>query len=187
MGKERSYQKCSSTTPLEEVILKLRRIDTVVNGVAETAKDWHEVTSKMVFEQEYVDALLVLDQLKRIWVMFGFHRHRGWTPRVRPRHAKDESLVGVFASRGVQRPNKLGLTLVDLVSVKGNIVTVRGLIAFDGSPFYTGENEPGTQVCRRLNTRRCYEQGRSIAHTRERAFIVGRLLGHRSDLNGKSS
>lgn len=116
--------------------MKLRRIATVVNGVAETAKDWHEVTSKMVFEQEYVDALLGLDQLKQIWVIFGFHRHRGWTPRVRPRHAKDESLVGVFASRGVQRPNKLGLTLVDLVSVRGNIVTVKGLDAFDGSPVY---------------------------------------------------
>ena len=125
---------------MEMVILRLKRIATVINGVTETAKDWHEVTSKLIFEQEYVDALFELDRLKRIWVIFGFDRHRGWTPRVRPRHAKDESLVGVFASRGVQRPNKLGLTLVDLVSVKGNIVTVRGLDAFDGSPVYDVKN-----------------------------------------------
>lgn len=59
---------------------------------------------------------------------------------VRPRCAKDESLVGIFASRGVQRPNKLGLTLVDLVNVKGNTVTVKGLDAFDGSPVYDLKN-----------------------------------------------
>jgi len=124
----------------EEVLLRLRRIATVVNGVTETAEDWQKVTSKLVFEKEYVDALFGLNRLKRIWVIFGFHRHRGWTSRVRPRCAKDESLVGVFASRSIQRPNKVGLTLVDLVSVKGNILTVRGLDAFDGSPVYDVKN-----------------------------------------------
>lgn len=59
---------------------------------------------------------------------------------VRPRCAKDDALVGIFASRGVQRPNKLGLTLVELVNVKGNTVTVRGLDAFDGSPVYDVKN-----------------------------------------------
>ena len=59
---------------------------------------------------------------------------------VRPRCAKDESLVGVFASRSVQRPNKLGMTLVDLVNVKGNTVTVKGLDAFDGSPVFDLKN-----------------------------------------------
>ena len=55
---------------------------------------------------------------------------------VRPRCARDDSLVSIFASRGVQRPNKLGLTLVDLVNVIGNTVTVKGLDAFDGSPVF---------------------------------------------------
>src|SRR4030066_1601508 len=126
--------------PTEEALLRRRRIATVVNGIEETAEDWQKVTSKLVFEKEYVDALFGLDRLKRIWVIFGFHRHRGWKSRVRPRCAKNESLVGVFASRSIQRPNKLGLTLVDLVGVKGNIVTVKGLDAFDGSPVYDVKN-----------------------------------------------
>ena len=120
--------------------MKLRRVATVVNGITETAADWHKVSSKLVFEKEYVDSLYGLNKLKRIWVIFGFHRRRGWSPMVRPRCAKDESLVGVFASRGVQRPNKLGLTLVDLVNVKGNTVTVKGLDAFNGSPVYDLKN-----------------------------------------------
>lgn len=69
------------------------------------------------------------------------HRHRGWDSRVRPRCAKDNSLVGVFASRSSRRPNRLGMTLVDMVGVKGNTVTVRGLDAFDGSPVFDVKNE----------------------------------------------
>jgi tRNA-Thr(GGU) m(6)t(6)A37 methyltransferase TsaA len=112
----------------------------VVNGITETAADWDKVVSKLVFEKEYVASLGGLNRLKRIWVIFGFHRRRGWSPMVRPRCAKGESSVSIFASRGVQRPNKLGLTLVDLVNVKGNTVTVKGLDAFDGSPVYDLKN-----------------------------------------------
>lgn len=123
--------------------MRLRRIATVVNGVTETPTGWGEVTSELVFEKEYVGALYGLDRLERVWVVFGFHRRRGWTPRVRPRRAKDASLVGVLASRSVQRPNRLGLTLVELVGVRGNTVTVKGLDAFDGSPVYDLKNYDG--------------------------------------------
>lgn len=116
--------------------LKLRQVATVVNGVADTPKDWHKVKSRLVFEEQYVEGLYRLAESKRIWVIFGFHKRRGWQPRVRPRAAKDESMTGIFASRSVQRPNKIGLTLVELVGIQGNIVTVEGLDAFDGSPVF---------------------------------------------------
>lgn len=150
--------------------MKLRRIAAVVNGITKTPQDWHEVTSKLVFEEEYVDALSGLNRLKRIWVIFGFHRHRGWTPRVRPRCAKDEELVGVFASRGVQRPNKLGLTLVDLVSVRGNTVTVRGLDAFDGSPVYDVKNyDEDYDGCQRPSRRQRIGTSNAKGHREGRA------------------
>jgi len=41
---------------------------------------------------------------------------------------------GVFATRSPERPNPLGLSLVDLVSREGPVLTVRGLDAFDGTP-----------------------------------------------------
>ena len=43
-------------------------------------------------------------------------------------------LLGVFATRTNLRPNPMGLTLVELLKVEGNILTVRGLDAFDGTP-----------------------------------------------------
>ena len=120
--------------------MRLRQIATVVNGVTGTPSDWNKVLSKLVFEKEFVDALRGLDRLDKIWVIFGLNRSRGWKSMVRPRRAKDEHLVSIFASRGVQRPNKLGLTLVDLIDVKGNTVIVKGLDAFDGSPVFDLKN-----------------------------------------------
>lgn len=116
--------------------MRLKRIATVFNGVTNTARDWNEVESQLVFEDDYSDGLFRIERYKRIWVIFGFHRQRGWSSRVRPRMARDDSLVGIFASRGIQRPNRLGLTLVELTGVEGHILKVRGLDAFEGSPVY---------------------------------------------------
>jgi tRNA (adenine37-N6)-methyltransferase len=102
--------------------------------------DWHKIEPKLVFLDEYVDGLYRLKECKRVWVIFGLHHHRGWESRVRPRRAEDDSLVGVFASRASRRPNRLGLTLVDLIDVQGNTVTVTGLDAFDGTPVYDMKN-----------------------------------------------
>jgi tRNA (Thr-GGU) A37 N-methylase len=43
-------------------------------------------------------------------------------------------LLGVFATRTMLRPNPVALTLIELVKVEGNILTVRGLDALNGTP-----------------------------------------------------
>jgi tRNA (Thr-GGU) A37 N-methylase len=40
----------------------------------------------------------------------------------------------VFALRSPRRPNPIGVTVVDLVAVKGNTLLVRGLDAINGTP-----------------------------------------------------
>ncbi len=46
----------------------------------------------------------------------------------------DMPLLGIFATRTPHRPNPIGLTLVELLRVEDNVVTVRGLDAFNGTP-----------------------------------------------------
>jgi tRNA-Thr(GGU) m(6)t(6)A37 methyltransferase TsaA len=116
--------------------VKVKPIATVVNGINEKVDDWDSVRSKLVFEPAYVPGLYKLGHFRHIWVIFGFHKMRGWLPKVHPRHDTSLPLVGVFASRSPTRPNKMGLTLVELVSIRGNVVTVKGLDALDGSPVF---------------------------------------------------
>lgn len=123
--------------------MKLRPIAVVKNGVTKNIGEWDELVSKLVFEPEYVPGLYRLDKFKHIWVIFGFHQKRGWIPLVHPRHDPSRPTVGVFATRSPKRPNRLGLTRVKLVSVRGRAVTVQGLDAHDGSPVWDIKPDEG--------------------------------------------
>jgi tRNA-Thr(GGU) m(6)t(6)A37 methyltransferase TsaA len=43
-------------------------------------------------------------------------------------------MSGIFASRSPYRPNKIGLTVVELLKVDGNVLHVKGLDAINGTP-----------------------------------------------------
>jgi len=116
--------------------LKLKTIAVIRNGVEETPDDWSKVKSELIFKNEFVKGLYKISHFKHIWVIFGFHRSRITLLRVHPRRDPSIPLVGVFASHSPTRPNKIGLSLVRLLRVKGKIVTVQGLDAFDGSPVF---------------------------------------------------
>ena len=51
-----------------------------------------------------------------------------------PRGNLDLPRVGIFAQRGKDRPNRLGLCVCPLLKVEGTTLTVRGLDAIDGTP-----------------------------------------------------
>ena len=51
-----------------------------------------------------------------------------------PRGRADWPLVGIFAQRGKNRPNRIGLTTCRIVAVDGLSVDVEGLDAIDGTP-----------------------------------------------------
>ena len=52
----------------------------------------------------------------------------------RPRSRADLPAVGVFADRGPRRPNRVGATICEIISVSGRQLRVRGLDAVDGTP-----------------------------------------------------
>ena len=118
------------------VALKLKRIATVTNGIVGDIDDWSKVRSKLVFKDQYLEGLYKLGRFDHILVIFGFHRKRKVLMRVHPMHDSTRPLVGVFATRSPRRPNRMGLTRARLISVRGNVVTVEGLDAYDGSPVY---------------------------------------------------
>ena len=52
----------------------------------------------------------------------------------RPRGREDWPLVGIFAQRGRNRPNRLGVSVCRIVSVDGQTLEVEGLDAIDDTP-----------------------------------------------------
>jgi len=51
-----------------------------------------------------------------------------------PRNNPDWPKVGIFAQRGKNRPNQIGVTICRILKVEGLTVHVEGLDAIDGSP-----------------------------------------------------
>ena len=51
-----------------------------------------------------------------------------------PRGREDWPLTGIFAQRGKNRPNRLGVTVCKILSVEGTTLNVEGLDAIDGTP-----------------------------------------------------
>ena len=51
-----------------------------------------------------------------------------------PRNNPDWPRIGIFAQRGKNRPNRLGLTTVRILARTGRILTVAELDAIDGTP-----------------------------------------------------
>jgi tRNA-Thr(GGU) m(6)t(6)A37 methyltransferase TsaA len=93
--------------------------------------------SKIVLREDLAKALDGIEDFSHLFVIFWMHkisREERRTMKVHPRGRRDMPLLGVFATRTPHRPNPIGFTLVKLLKVEGNVVTVRGLDAFDGTP-----------------------------------------------------
>jgi tRNA-Thr(GGU) m(6)t(6)A37 methyltransferase TsaA len=112
-------------------------------GVVRTAAVGDEVKdktkiSRIVIHSELAEALEGVDGFSHLFVLFWLHKiadEQRKTLKVHPRGRKDLPLLGIFTTRTMLRPNPVGLTLVELVKAEGNVLTVRGLDAFDGTPI----------------------------------------------------
>ncbi len=95
------------------------------------------VISQIIFREEYTEALEGIEEFSHIFVLFWLHEMSDEDRKimkVHPRGRADMPLLGTFATRSPHRPNPIGLTRVKLLNVEGNVVTVQGLDAFDGTP-----------------------------------------------------
>ena len=95
-------------------------------------------TSLVTVRPELAPALDGLSGFSHVWVIYWFHEND--TPeerailKVHPRRDPANPLTGVFATRSPVRPNLIGLTTCRIVSLKDNILEVKGLDAREGSP-----------------------------------------------------
>jgi tRNA-Thr(GGU) m(6)t(6)A37 methyltransferase TsaA len=114
-------------------MLNLEPIGFVRNDV-ERSMDFSDVISEIVIREDLVEGLYRIEDSKEIDVIFWFDRGHPVRMRLHPKGNPNNPLVGVFASRSPNRPNPIGVTRVQLIAIMGNILTVKGLDAFNGTP-----------------------------------------------------
>ena len=90
--------------------------------------------SQIILDPALVEGLSGLEAGQQVIVVFYFHCSQGYDLRQHPRGDVNRPLRGVFALRSPRRPNPIGVTVVDLVAIEGNVLRVRGLDALNETP-----------------------------------------------------
>ncbi len=84
--------------------------------------------------RNYEQALEDLAGFERVWIVSWFHRNAQWKPKVLPPRS-GRTKRGVFATRSPHRPNPIGLSVCELVKIKGLRVYVRDVDLLDETPI----------------------------------------------------
>lgn len=101
-------------------------------GLVKEARAFLKLTAQV--QPEF--SLLGLDEFSHLWVIFLFHKNNSarFHAKVHPPRLGGKTL-GVFASRSPHRPNPIGLSLVEIVSVENDGIWVSGVDLIEGTPI----------------------------------------------------
>jgi tRNA-Thr(GGU) m(6)t(6)A37 methyltransferase TsaA len=92
------------------------------------------VEAELIMEGDVIQGLDGIQAGDRLFVLCWFHKADRKILKVHPRGNPAIPKRGVFATRSPDRPNPIGLCLVDVLSTEGRTLKVRGLDALDGTP-----------------------------------------------------
>lgn len=127
----------------------VKKIATIYNGFSEKfgiprQSGLSSAQSVIRFEESYqnADSLRGLEQYSHLWLVWVFSKfdNEGWSPTVRPPRLGGNKRMGVFATRSPNRPNPIGLSVVEIVKIEpstpyGPQITVKGADLLSGTPI----------------------------------------------------
>jgi len=83
--------------------------------------------------KEYTEGLKDIEGFSHVILVYHFHLSKESSLKVKP--FLDDQTHGVFSTRAPSRPNPIGISVVRLVRIEGNILQVKDLDIVDGTPL----------------------------------------------------
>jgi tRNA-Thr(GGU) m(6)t(6)A37 methyltransferase TsaA len=123
------------------VEINLKQIGTIhspfccLENMPVQPKGARKTIATIEIKKEFTKGLKDLDGFNFVYLIYYFHKVKKHQLRVLPFNEKTGKKRGVFSTRTPMHPNSLGLSVVELVSVEGNIVTIRGVDILDSTPL----------------------------------------------------
>ena len=117
----------------------LIKVVATVKNVRQHIEDdyWEEIVSEIILEKDIpTEVIKNIDQFSHLEIVFLFHLVdqtkiiNSGCPRGNPNYPE----MGIFAQRKKERVNQLGLSIVELLEIKGRTLKVKYLDAIDGTP-----------------------------------------------------
>lgn len=119
--------------------IQVQPIAYVSNTRKEITDDyWGGMVSEIELTDDFSEeAFKGLNEFSHIEIIFYFDKaddSKTTTGSKHPRGNHSWPVTGIFAMRGKDRPNHIGLTIAKIKEVKGKTLYVTGLDAIDGTP-----------------------------------------------------
>jgi tRNA-Thr(GGU) m(6)t(6)A37 methyltransferase TsaA len=134
----------------DNVIIEMKPIGFVSTDAEIIPMSWSvsDVKGKLVIDESYVEGLRDIKPGQRIYVIFYFHQSPKFAKQfMRIKPPIREEKVGVFSTHSPIRPNPVGLSLLEVLGIDGNVIRVKGLDMLDGTPILDIKPE----VCQKQN------------------------------------
>ena len=96
-------------------------------------KGFDSIQGELEIFKEYEDGLKDIEGFSHLIVLFAFHKSEGYRLHTKP--LLDNKLRGVFSTRHPNRPNPIGMTVVNVIERKGNLLKVSGIDMIEGTPI----------------------------------------------------
>ncbi len=118
--------------------IELHPIGSVETEAAELPRHCSvsEVEGRLVIDPRYQLGLKDIQPGQRLVVLFHFDRSQPFTPErlvQKPPHRTER--LGVFSTCSPVRPNPLGLSILEVLEVRDNVIRVKGLDMLNGTPI----------------------------------------------------
>ena len=95
-----------------------------------------DLEGRLVLDATYIPGMKDIHPGNRIVVLFNFHKSPLFNSQMlvqEPRHHKRDK--GVFSICSPKRPNPIGLSVLEVLSVQGQEILVKGIDMLDGTPI----------------------------------------------------
>ena len=107
------------------------------------------VKGKIILDPDYQEGLKDLEGFSHLVLIYYFHRSGNEDLLVRP--FLDDQIRGVFSTRAPSRPNRIGISVVKLLEIDGNILEIEDHDLLDQTPVldikpYVPEFDPSGPI-----------------------------------------
>lgn len=92
-----------------------------------------KVTGTLHIFDEYLEGIADIKPNSKAILIFYFDRAEGYDLTSNPSHFHKPR--GVFSTRSPRRPNGLGISVVEFISIEGSKITFTGVDMLDGTPL----------------------------------------------------
>ena len=117
--------------------IEFKTIGVIRTNAPTVPRHWtiSEVMGEIVIDEAYTKGLKDIQKGQDIMVIFYFHQSPEFTLNhliQTPPHRNDQ--IGVFSTCSPMRPNPIGMSVLRVIHIEGNVLHVKGLDMLDSTP-----------------------------------------------------